>query len=232
MPSQSQMAPKDLSDLLEEAYIIADSNKLYGVRPKVFKNHEEGFKDSEKNFATYVHYSLSPGRYSQWILTVEAALRRHSMQDAKFRVKINEYDPSRESNLPAQKFIRAIQELEKITYDEKYRASYAGSPQLSPVSFRNNTLTQGGASHSFNAEYAEFISFLWQYREVQNSAGMTTKTSEPQTYSMIESRTGIKRSRYANIAKALHKLSRDKNIHIQLKYPRNSNGAHLVVQQD
>lgn len=232
MPSSSDTLTKKLNNLLEEAYIIADKNKLYGIRPKVFKNHEDGFKSSDNNFGDYVRYSSNPNTYSQWTTDVEATLHTHGLQDAKFRVKINEFDPSKETNLPAQKFVRSIRELEKIAHDDKYRESYISKSHLPPARFHEGTLTQGIANHKFNTEYANLISFLWQHREIQDSTGFTTKEPVPQSHSMIESKTGIKHELYANIAKALRKLEHDKNIHIQLKYPRGTKHAHLLVRQD
>lgn len=232
MSLPSTAIDKKLNSLLEEAYIIADKSKLYGIRPKVFKSHEAGFRNDDNNFGDYVRYSLNPSAYSQWITNAATTLREHGLQDAKFRVKVNEFDPSRESNLPAQEFIRAIHELEKIAHDKKYQESYVSKLHIPTAHFRDNTLTQGSISHKFNTQYASLISFLWQYREIQNSAGVTTKAPDPRTYSMIESKTGIKHELYANIAKALRKLERDKGIHIQLKYPRGTKHAHLLIRQD
>lgn len=232
MSSKSNLLLKLLNGLLEEAYIIADENKLYDIRPKVFKSHEDGFKRDDDNFGNYVRYSSNPKVYSTWISSVETALLEHNLQDAKFRFKINHHDPSKESNLPVQKFSRAIRELEAIIQDENYRTTYVGTSRLPKITFQKGTLTQGHASHKFNIQYANLISFLWEHREIRDSKNTVSKPSKPQTYSMIESKTGIKHDLYANIAKALSKLERDKSIHIQFKYPRNTKNAYLVVREN
>lgn len=232
MSSKSNLLLKLLNGLLEEAYIIADENKLYDIRPKVFKSHEDGFKSDDNNFGNYIRYSSNPKIYSTWINNVETTLLEHGLQDAKFRFKINDHDPSKESNLPVQKFSRAIRELEAIIQNENYRATYVGTSRLPKITFQKDTLTQGHASHKFNIRYANLVSFLWQYREIRDSKNAVTKTPKPQTYSMIESKTGIKHDLYANIAKALSKLERDKNIHIQFKYPRDAKNAYLLVREN
>lgn len=230
MPSTTPS--KDISDLLEQGYVIADNSKLYGLRKKIPKSNESTFKQDDDNFEHFIRYSLNKGVYEGWIKRVTLTFDKAGLQTSKLQIKINDFDPSIESNLPAQKFMRTIRELQKIVSDSRYLNSYARSNDLSPVELRGSTLSQGINSHTFQSTYAIAIRLLWDGRQVQNQRGEVTKKAHPTTHSMFEQKTGVKRTQLANFAKAIRNIERKKGIHIQLKYPRGSNSVFLVVHEN
>lgn len=225
--SQAKIIPS----LLEEGYSIADRNKLYGIRKKIPKSHESDFNQDENNFGHFVQYSVNGNVYENWIEQVVTSFDGLGLQGSKLRIKINDFDPSVESNLPAQKFMRTLREIERITEDPNYLKSYEKLNSLPTVKFYNGILSQGANSHTFQTLYTEAISFLWVGREIRNQNDQVTLSAKPKTQSMFEQQTGIKRSQLANFAKALRQIQSKKNIHIQLKYPRNSNNIFLVVHE-
>lgn len=119
------MSPENLDSsldaLIEYAYEIADEKKLYGVRKKLPKSHEPDFASDGTSFETYVRYSANKNIYSKWIEDVTRVFDDFGLQSKKFRVKINEYDPAVESNLPAQLFLRAVKEIEQVRSSKDYR---------------------------------------------------------------------------------------------------------------
>lgn len=218
--------------LLEKGYAIAEENSLFGIRKKIPKNHELDFNENEDNFGHYIRYSVNSSIYENWIEHAVETFRGLGLQESKLIVKINDFDPSVESNLPAQKFIRALEEIEKIAENPDYINSYLKLNSLPPVKFHGGTLSQGVYSHRFQGLYADAISFLWDGREIQNQEHKVVRAANPKKQSMLEQKAGIKQSQLDNFAKALRQIQRKKNIHIQLKYPRNSSSVFLVVHEN
>lgn len=230
MPFDNQA--RSLQDLVEAGYEIADTNHLYGLRDKVHRSNDKGFRKEDDNFNTYLRYSFNERSYTKWLKEVEESLENAGLQVAKFRFKTNDHNPDKESNLPAQKFIRALRELEKIAINPEHHSSYKSNKRLSKITYSNGVLRQSGSEHRFNTEYRKLITLMWQFREIRDSSDTIMKVAKPQTYAMIEARTGMNHIRFASIATALRKLEEDKGICIQFHYSKTDKLARLIVKEN
>ncbi len=222
----------ELTKLLEQAYIIADQNKLYGIKKKIPRSHEASFNPQENNFGYYVSYSLNEPIYNEWIVLVTDTLEIFNLQSSKFRVNINRFEPSEESNLPAQKFLRAIAELEKIKENKLYRDSYTKSNSLDAVRFTYGKLIQGIRERQLHDDYRELIALLWNSREIKSSDQKITQQHKPTTQSMIETKLNINKTRLEAMSKSIAAYEKDSGIHVKLRRPTQKDIYISITQNE
>lgn len=227
------MTPGDLDNalclLIENAYQLADDEKLYGVDKKVAKSHEPDFK--VHSFGKYIRYAGRGRYYTEWIDAVLQVLDKYGLNSAKYRVRINEYDPEHESNLPAQLFMRALKELERIHTDKLYRATYIITARLPEVSLRNNVLSQGSKKHSLNDRYSKLLHLLWSGRQIKDPSGKIIKNEKPITKSMICAQLKIDDTSLADMQRNVSGIRKKSDIQISLYFPRRAGGVFLSVTQ-
>ncbi len=228
----SNSLDSSLDILIEYAYEIADEKKLYGVRKKLPKNHEPDFALDGKSFETYVRYSANKNIYTKWIDDVTKVFDDFGLQSKKFRVKINEYDPTVESNLPAQLFLRAVKEIEQVRSSKDYRKSYISKRRISPATLKGNVLTQGDTSHKFSKQYAELIHLVWTGRRIVDSSGSILQKETPITKNMLAACLNIGQTDLTRMQKAIAGIKKKTGINIKLSFPRGTSAVFIVIVQD
>lgn len=230
------MSPKTLDGalalLIENAYELANDEKLYGVDRKVPKSHEPDFNTNDNPFGKYIHYAGRGHLYKEWIDTVIQILDKYGLHSAKYLVNINKYDPRNESNLPAQLFLRALAELEKIRDDLIYRATYTMTTKLPDVTLQKNMLSQGGKTRKLSDKYNKLMHLLWSGRQIKDSSGNITRNAIPMTKSMVCTRMDINDTELADIQRAISGIQKKLGIQIGLYFPRRAGGVFLSVTQD
>ena len=137
----------ELNVLVEDGYKIADMRNIIGLKKKVYRSNEPGFKENDNNFGHMAVQEINAHQYEMWFSEVTKTFERFGLQKAKFRIYTDTFDPETESNLSAQRFLKRLHALERITQDEEFRKTFVSKTSKPPLNFNRNTLSQGDYSH-------------------------------------------------------------------------------------
>jgi hypothetical protein len=222
---------KELDILVEDGYKIADMRNIVGLKKKVYHSSEPGFNEEDNNFGHMVVQEIHAHQYDEWFNEVEKVFERFGLQKSKFRIYSDTFNPETESNLSAQRFLKRLSALEKMTKNEGFRKSFVSTASLPPLVFSRNTLSQGDGSHELKNEYSLLFKLLWKDRAIFNSLGETIKEPIPLTRSMTEEKTKINHDALERISKGINSIRQNKHIQVRLKYPEPI-GVYLEVTQD
>lgn len=220
-----------LKSILEQGYEIAANRGLVGLKKKVYRSDEVGFRSIDNNFGHMVMQEWMSQEYEDWFNVLEKAFTRFGLQISKFKIKADTFDSDKESNRSAQRFIRRINELEKIVNDKNYLNTFISTSTKPRVSLVKNMLSQGSNKHPLEPEYESVIRLLWKGREIINSKKEIIKKPSPTTRPMVYSKLNINHEALVRISKGIKAINTKKNIDIHLVYPKNE-GVYLVVTQD
>lgn len=222
---------EELNILVEDGYKIADMRNIVGLKKKVYRSSDPGFNENDNNFGHMAVQEIHAHQYDDWFGEVEKVFKRFGLQKSKFRIYSDTFDPETESNLSAQRFLKRLGALDKISKDEEFRKSFISTTSLPPLSLSRNTLSQANSSHTLKNEYALLFKILWKDRAIFNSLGEATKEPTPLTRSMIEEKMKIDHDALERISKGVNSIRNNKHIEVRLKYPEPI-GVYLEVTQD
>ena len=134
----------ELNVLVEDGYKIADMRNIIGLKKKVYRSNEPGFKENDNNFGHMAVQEINAHQYEMWFSEVTKTFERFGLQKAKFRIYADTFDPETESNLSAQRFLKRLHALERITQDEEFRKTFVSKTSKPPwisigIPFRKET---------------------------------------------------------------------------------------------
>lgn len=222
----------ELKMLVEDGYSIADQRGLVGLKKKIYRSNERGFDSKDNNFGHMAAQSAFENQYEKWFSEATKTLKSHGLQASKFRIVADTFDPEKESNLPAQRFIRRLKTLEKLIEDEIYRKQFISSQHLPEVRFIKGLLTQGENEHRPENDISELISLCWSNRGIRpyRNAEIFSRKPKPITRAFLQERLSISHERMVGLSSAINSIRKHKGIEIWLRYPKDE-GVYLEVCQ-
>lgn len=221
----------EIKVLVADGYTIADEHGIIGLKRKVYRNSEPGYKVEDNNFGHMVFQEFQANRYEAWFQAVEKAFVRYGIHRPKFRIEAETFDPSVESNLSAQRFLRRLKLLEKMSLDTAYCAEFMSPYSKPPVHYARKLLSQADKSHKLETNLISLFDLLWKYRSVINSSGNTIRTPEPKTRAFVQQKLNINHDAMVLMAKNINSIRSKKHIYAWLKYPDKAT-VYLEVSQD
>lgn len=219
---------RDLLKLhLENGYRLIDRIDAYHT-PKVARSWENGF--TEKSFGQMVKQSIFENEINDWTKQLIELFNKLNLDYLRFKSKTS--GTLDDSQLPAGKFKRAVEELDKIANSDEVFCGYVVTSYKQPISYVGNVIAQGTEKHTFtNPQVIKLMTLLWNNRGVIDSNGNVLIPFKPLEKHIVCSDMKISESRFETIARTIKAGMKVDGISLDLKYPI-SVGVYLIAIQD
>jgi len=216
--------------LYEVALEIVDERNLYGIKQQI-KKHADG------SFGEYLKQTYKTEVYEQWWIDLQQTFANVNLNFLRFKKKIilREMDDGYEIAPPGY-LLQAIVELEKMISDkdylDDYRLSAKATQSWPSIKYSKGLVNNGVEIHNFtkfdNKDAIQMLDRLWAGRQVISPTNAKLKEASPISW---------KEAGFTNIgsgkatANAINKAMREKNINLRVKFPKNTKGVFVRLQQ-
>lgn len=220
-----------LKILYEAALEIVDEQNLYSTMRKIKKN-DEGFEE----YYSQILKSKST-IYEQWWIDLQQSFAKAGLNFLRFKKKmLLREDKDGYAIAPPGYLLHAIAELELMISNKAYLSNYLLSTKAKQVwptiKYSKGVVDNGIEIHDFkrfdNKDAIQMLDRLWTGRQVISPTSAELKASIPISWNEVGfTNVGSGKS----TANAINKAMREKRINLRVKFPRNSKGVFIRLQQ-
>jgi hypothetical protein len=220
----------ELKRLYEAALEIVDERNLYNIKQQI-KKHTDG------SFGEYLKQTYKTEIYNDWWIDVQQSFSKVNLNFLRFKKKIilGEIDEGYEIAPPGY-LLRAIVELERIISNKDYLDEYMLSPKTKQswptITYSKGLVNNSVDIHNFtkfdNKAAIQMLDRLWVGRQVISPTNSLLRKAKPISWKELGF-TNIGSGKAT--ANAINKAMREKQINLRVKFPKNSKGVYVRLQQ-
>lgn len=231
--TSDKLAITEIKELRDNGLVIYDSKDLYQISYDPLEGNKG---DGDRLWSQHFKQGLYPKVYGEWGHVLEEVFVRHSLNYLRFKKNTLSFDPYKEADSPASRFIRMLNEIDRIATGEvpleHYRTELTRLNKFPIITYEEQTIFQADKKHRFNEErYRELLDLLWDKREIISPLGVVMYHGKPIKRAEAYH---IKRIRddkaLAVVRNGMRKALKDKGINLRLKTP-DSDTLYLEVIQ-
>jgi len=218
--NRKQKVQQNLRKLLEAGYDVQEKSGVYRT-PKI------------ESFDEFVRQGWGVNKYNAWVNSIKRLFHDARLDFRRFKSKTESNDSIKDTNSPAAKFKRQLAELDLIVNDGNYFETYKLAPSHPEIKFKDSIISQGYASHRFNAEqHTRLIYLLWESRRIIDSKENILVEEKPVAREIVYKNLKIDHERFKDIVRGIKTEMKRKSIELDVKYPRGTQNVFIVIVQD